>query len=739
MGERRSGGVAGAAYAPNEPPTEAQWEVEGATWADERTRVLKDQDTFGVFDRFGDIRFVGSSQHGLYHDGTRFLSQFTLSVNGHRPVLLNSWVTSDNSMLAVEMTTPDTYEGDVVRLRKDTIHVFRARLLRDGVLYEHLRVMNYAAHHVRVTLTLDFQADFADVFEVRGVRRARRGQYLEPRISGPGKHGAEVQLGYRGLDDVTRVTRIVFDQPPESLDDDSAEYRPVLTPREPYELHFSVSCELEEPQRALLSYHTALERGKREHAASRAATASVFTSHAQFNEWIDRSLADLHMLTTRTTEGPYPYAGVPWYSTPFGRDGLITAMQMLWVKPQLARGVLQFLAARQADSVSDEQDAEPGKILHELRRGEMASLGEVPFARYYGSVDSTPLFVQLAGAYFARTGDLALIRELWPSLMRALEWIDRYGDRDGDGFVEYERHSDRGLVHQGWKDSFDAVFHEDGSPARGPIALCEVQGYVFAAKAACGQLAERLGDAELSRTLLRQADQLRRSFNSAFWCPELGTFALALDGDKRQCRVRTSNAGQVLASEIADREHALQVARTLMAESSFNGWGVRTVAATEARFNPMSYHNGSLWPHDNAMIAAGLARYGCNHEALRILTGMFEASTYMDLNRLPELFCGFPRYPGQGPTLYPVACSPQAWASGAVFQLLGACLGLTFAASKPQLLFEHPVLPDFLTWVRVQNVQVGDGSVDLEFTRHTYEVSVNVTRKAGDVDVAILV
>ncbi|MGH7713099.1 MAG: amylo-alpha-1,6-glucosidase [Gemmatimonadaceae bacterium] len=736
MGTRRSRGVTALAPAPerDNEPRDDQWAIETASLSDERTRVLKAQDTFGVFDRYGDIRFVTASQYGLYHAGTRYLSQFILTVDGHRPILLNSWVKADNSLLVVEMTTPDRYEGDRLKFHKDTLHVFRARLLRDGSLHEHVRLMNYGDVSVGVTLTLDFGGDFADVFEVRGIRRARRGVYLPAHV---GERGAE--LSYRGLDDVRRVTRIAFDRKPDCIDEDSAEFRLQLVPRAVYELFLSVSCELDDERRVVPSYREALDGSTREHEAERAAGSIVETSHAQFNEWIERSVADLHMLTTRTADGPYPYAGVPWFSTPFGRDGIITALETLWVEPQIARGVLKFLAQRQADALAPEQDAEPGKILHELRQGEMAALGEVPFAKYYGSVDSTPLFIMLAGAYYDRTGDLPFIRELWQAITRALDWIGRFGDRDGDGYVEYERHSERGLEHQGWKDSFDAVFHADGSLARGPIALCEVQGYVYAAKLAASRLAERLGDREMSAMLRRQAEDLRTQFNRDFWCAELGTFALALDGEKRRCQVRTSNPGQALATGIVDQQYVAELSKTLMSDDSFNGWGVRTVAASEARFNPMSYHNGSLWPHDNALIALGLARYASKESALRILTGLFEASTFMDLNRLPELFCGFPRYSGQGPTLYPVACSPQAWASAAVFQLLCACVGLTFSPAKPQLLFEHPVLPAYLSWVKVTNLQVGAGFVDLMLTRHAYDVSINVTQKAGDVDVAILV
>jgi glycogen debranching enzyme len=734
MGSRRSRGVTAAAVEPNEDERLDRWAVESASLSDDRSRVLKAHDTFGVFDRYGDMRFMAGGQYGLYHQGTRFLSQFVLTLDGHRPILLNSWVKADNSLLVVEMTTPDRYEGDRLKFRRETLHVFRARFLQEGVLYEHLRLMNYGEVDMGLILTLDFGADFADVFEVRGIKRAKRGSYLNPRV---GEKSAE--LSYRGLDDVRRLTRIAFDKPPTCIDDDSAEFRLELVPRASYELFITVSCEVDAERRVLPSYRDALEKTTAAHEEKRMSRATFETSHAQFNGWLERSVADLHMLTTQTADGLYPYAGVPWFSTPFGRDGIITAMEMLWPEPQLARGVLTFLAAQQATSFVPEQDAEPGKILHELRQGEMAALGEVPFAQYYGSIDSTPLFIMLAGAYHDRTGDTESIQQLWPAILRALEWIDKHGDRDGDGYVEYARHSARGLEQQGWKDSFDAVFHADGVLARGPIALCEVQGYVYAAKLAAARLAERLGDADMAGALQQQAGGLRTNFNRDFWCPELDTFALALDGDKKPCRVRTSNAGQALATGIVSHEHVTDLANTLMSDDSFNGWGVRTVAATEVRFNPMAYHNGSLWPHDNALIALGLARNGHKESALRILTGLFEASTYMDLNRLPELFCGFPRYPGQGPTLYPVACSPQAWASAAVFQLLTACVGLTFSPFKPQLLFEHPVLPPYLRWIQVRNVQVGNGVVDLELTRHAYDVSINVTRKSGDVDVAILV
>jgi glycogen debranching enzyme len=503
-------------------------------------------------------------------------------------------------------------------------------------------------------------------------------------------------------------------------------------------VYLDVCCETTRECRPPRSYKQAMSETKSLRERIDAHLCRITSSNERFNDWISRSEADLQMMTVGNPEGYYPYAGVPWFNTVFGRDGLITAFEVLWAEPALAKGVLQFLAETQADRVIPEQDAEPGKILHEMRKGEMAVLKEIPFGRYYGSVDSTPLFVMLAAAYYERTGDLEFISSIWSNIERALQWMDSYGDADHDGFLEYSRRSGKGLVQQGWKDSHDSVFHADGTLADPPIALCEVQGYAYAARKGAAGLARKQGLIEFAEHLSEQARVLEERFEKAFWMEDLGTYAFALDGNKRQCRVTVSNPGHCLFTRIARVGRAKRVAEALMDENLFSGWGVRTVGLREARYNPMSYHNGSVWPHDNALIAMGLANYGFTGYALRLLESMFEASLHFDFQRLPELFCGFRRRIGDGPTLYPVACSPQSWAAAAVFMMLQASLGITVCGPTPYVHFRDSYLPPTVDYILVENLRVGKSKVSLIVRRQPHGVGIDVIRREGEVEVAVL-
>jgi glycogen debranching enzyme len=695
-------------------------------------RTLKYGDTFIVTDSHGDIGASTGDPDGLFHADTRFLSRLELLLNGEQPLLLGSNVRDDNTMLAVDLTNPDFYDGEQITLQKDLLHIARTIFLWRGTAYQRLALRNHADHPIFLDLSLHFDSDFADLFEVRGIQRERRGTGAS-KVVAPD----QVSMSYHGLDGAPRRTRLIFDPAPTRLAPTVASYRIELAPHEAKPIFLAVACNepgLQKPVpflRGLLAAHRELRAGARN-------MTTVETSNELFNEVLCRSAADLCMLMTDTPEGRYPYAGIPWYSTTFGRDGLITAMQMLWCDPSMARGVLRRLAAFQSKVSDPLSDAEPGKILHEMRAGEMAALGEVPFGLYYGSVDSTPLFVLLAGRYFERTGDEATLVELWPAIEAALRWIDVTGDADRDGFVEYFRQTDKGLANQGWKDSHDAIFHADGRSAEGPIALAEVQGYVFAAKQVAARCARHLKRDALADELEADAQRLAERFEASFWCPELQSYALALDGAKEPCRVRASNAGQVLFTGIARADHAKLVADELLRPRFFSGWGIRTVARGEARYNPMSYHNGSVWPHDNSLIALGFARYGFKRAVGQVMQGLFEAATYMDLRRLPELFCGFHRERRRGPTLYPVACAPQAWASATPFSLIEAALGLEFRPQTNEIHLRNPWLPPFLDNVILRNLQVGGSSIDLKVRRHADEISLEVLRAHGKIQASVI-
>lgn len=693
-------------------------------------RSLKHGDTFAVFDAHGDIGATPEGPDGVFHADTRYLSRLELLINGMQPLLLGSNVRDDNSVLTVDLTNPDIYFEKKLVLPKDTVHIIRTVFLWKGTAYQRFGIQNHGDSPVNLNLAIAFASDFADVFEVRGMRREHRGLLRPVEVS-----GQEALLSYEGLDRRLRQTRLFFDPAPTTLSATVGTYHLKLEPGRRCALYVAVECNAAagmRPAPFLRGLHAAFRSIKR----SAEGAATVETSNTIFNQVMCRSTADLYMLITQTEQGPYPYAGIPWYSTTFGRDGIITAMQMLWCDPGIAKGVLARLAAYQATGDDPAADAQPGKILHEMRYGEMAALREVPFGLYYGSVDATPLFVWLAGLYVQRTGDLESLRVLWPHIEAALAWIDGPGDPDGDGFVEYHRMTEQGLVNQGWKDSQDAIFHADGRLAEGPIALAEVQGYVYAAKLAAAQCARALGRAEQAAVLEQAAAKLAERFEEKFWCPEIGTYALALDGKKKPCAVRTSNPGHVLFAGMVRPERAQMVMEGMMRPQFFSGWGIRTVRKGEARYNPMSYHNGSVWPHDNALIALGFARYGFRNAVGRVFKGMFNAASYMDLARLPELFCGFRRGAGNGPTLYPVACAPQAWASATPFALLQASLGLEFEPATNEIRLRNPGLPAFLDKVVLRNLRLGQSSVDLRLRRHGDEVSVQVIRSKGHIRVS---
>jgi glycogen debranching enzyme len=669
--------------------------------------ALKSDDAFLIADSLGDV--LGHSD-GMFDSDTRVLSRFTLRLAGQRPSLLGAAVSQDNVFLTSNLTNHPLPPLGEAPTPQGVIHIARSCFLWNNRLFERVTLQNYDERHVFVPLSIGYGADFRDMFEVRGHRRAHRGELLEPLVAAD-----SVLLRYQGLDGRQRSSAIRFSQPPVALDGTCAEFRLPLSAGALVSIYLEVGPELAEPP----------GRERHRHAASRARMAmrrtsrrgaSLRSSAGLFDEWVERSRADLSLLTTELPTGPYPYAGIPWFSTPFGRDAIVTALQTLWINPALARGVLAFLSITQARETSRFDDSAPGKIIHEMRKGEMASLREVPFARYYGSVDSTPLFVMLAGAYAERTADLEFIDTLWPSLEAAMGWIAGAGDSDHDGFVDYARGEDTGLANQGWKDSFDSVFHANGHFPPGPIALVEVQGYVYAAQRAMSALALMRGDHVQAEHWSERAEALRAAVEDKFWSEELGFYALALDGEHRPCLVRASNPGHLLYVGLPTSERAARVIDRLSTPSFNSGWGLRTLARGEVRHNPMSYHNGSVWPHDTALCVAGMCRYGRKQQAVRVLTQTFEAAVHFGM-RLPELFCGFQRQAAEPPIAYPVACLPQAWSSGAAFMMLQACLGVQINAHKNEIYVDRPELPAGINSLTLRGIAIGHARMNLVFQR----------------------
>ncbi|MDB5363313.1 MAG: amylo-alpha,6-glucosidase [Rhodospirillales bacterium] len=704
-----------------------------AAVATQRPRVLKQGDAFAVLDDFGNAQATGPGAQGLFFQDTRYLAQLLLTINDMRPLLLSSFVTEDNTALSADLTNPDLVAPDGLAMPRDMVHILSTTMLGKDALFQTLVVRNFGPRPIDFRLEVNFAADFVDIFEVRGSTRDQRGDMLPDEVQPDG-----TVLAYRGLDGIVRRTRLRFDPMPEMTNRRRAGWQLRLAPLETRTIQISVQC--------LRDGH-APDTPKREQVIAaamaraedrRLQVAQIFSSNESFNDWVSRSRADIEMLVTETPQGSYPYAGIPWFSTAFGRDAIITALQCLWLDPALAAGTLRFLAANQATKLDPKADAEPGKILHETRKGEMAILGEVPFALYYGGVDSTPLFVMLAAAYWRRTGDLELIRSIWPQIRAALGWMAETAAHDADGFLAYDRKSLNGLINQGWKDSSDSIFHADGRLAEAPIALAEVQAYAYAAYLGAAELAGQLGEPDRAAVLTETAARLARRFDQAFWLDDLGTYALALDGEKQPCRVAASNAGHVLMGGLASADRAAKVAARLVSPPSFSDWGIRTVEGTEARYNPMSYHNGSVWPHDNALIGMGFARYGLREPLLKLMTGMFDASLFMADHRLPELFCGFDRRAGSAPTAYPVACIPQAWSSATVFGLMGALLGLSFDPAARQIRLTRPVLPGWMDECRISNLRLGDAEVDIKLERRDRDVALHVLRRAGAVEVVII-
>jgi glycogen debranching enzyme len=701
-----------------------------------KTLAVKEGETFLYCDLEGNLDHGGDYGLGLYHRDTRYLSQFRMTISGRDPVLLSS--SSERAYMShVDLTNPDLYDGGEIAVPQQTLNIRRIRAI-NGRLFERVRVKNYNGHAVSLDLAFSLGADFADIFEVRGMMREDDGELQAHTIT-----DRRVDFTRQGRDGVQRLTRVEFASTPDRIDDEddgtiTATFRLHLGPYQTRMLGLTVDPITGDAEPAPLEFDIAVHDLRRSYEDWERESTQVVTDNELFDQLLERSIRDVRALSTRTTDGHMMLAaGIPWYVTLFGRDALIAAHQLLSVNPSLARDSLELLARYQGTREDPWRDEEPGKILHEIRQGELAGAGAIPHTPYFGSIDATPLFLVLYGAHLRWTGDLDFARALLPNAEAALRWIDEYGDRDNDGFVEYQTRSPGGIRNQGWKDSHDSIVHADGRMAETPIALAEVQAYVYLAKVRMADVYEALGQDQRAEFLRGEAHQLRRRFNEAFWMEDEHYFAGALDRDKRQVRTVVSNPGHALYCDIADPEKARAVAKRLLAPDMFSGWGVRTMSKSAAAYNPMSYHNGSVWPHDNALIAAGLKRYGFVRSTNRVATALFDAAIHADYLRLPELFCGFTRRSPNRPVSYPVACSPQAWAAGAPFLMLQAMLGISARAERNLLTVNEPHLPSWLHTVELRNLRVGSSRITLLFRREGEITSFSLLQREGDVRVVM--
>ena len=684
--------------------------------------VLKHGSVFMLTTRGGDIPWDLPHGMGLFFEDCRFLDGYILLINGQYPTTL-SYMDARGFETYHDLANPELSAPDEKgTIPKETIAIRRERVIRNGVVHELIRLHNYGRGLAPLKVELHFRSSFEDIFILKGFVQDPRGDLLPPRVHRPNR----VELRYMGRDHYLRTTSLVFDPPPDRLEADAAFFEVELGPGEEYRLAISIAPREQSPPHVAGGFaypardHEHIRRKlRRMESIWLDGAARIETSNPLFDNVLRRSLLDLHMLRSRLFGLRYFAAGVPWFVTLFGRDSALAAMQTLPFGPAMACQTLRLLARFQATTVDEYRDAQPGKILHELRTGELAQTNSIPQSpAYYGSVDSTLLFLILMAEYVNWSGDLDLARELRPNLDAALGWVDNYADHNGDGYIDYVGEYPNGLVNQGWKDSGNAIVNADGSLARPPIALCEVQSYLFRTWRQVAHLLRALGEHKRADGLERRASELRERFNRDFWSDELGCYVLALQKGGVPAEVVASNTGQVLWGGIAYPDRATKVAQRLMERDMFSGWGIRTLSSRERAYNPISYHLGSVWPHDNALIIAGLRRYGHDEEALRVYGALFDAVANMPDYRMPELYCGYERREGeQHPVRYPVACSPQAWAASSMPFALWNLLGLRADAVGGHLRIIRPCLPAWVDWLELRNLPVGQAHVDLRFER----------------------
>jgi glycogen debranching enzyme len=704
--------------------------------------VLKEGELFFICGPEGEVSREHNGGFGLYYRDTRFLSCLELGLTEGNLLFLSSSI-KDSHFAQFELTNP-VLERDNHIIPASTIHIRALRVL-DNALFQRLRLINFNPMPVMITLQFTLGADFRDIFVIRGFERKEEGEIFTPQ---PTQEG--ILFGYRGRDNLCRYTRVSFSPFPDHVDVDkeknlaTARFSLTLPPGRKVYLYMQVKPFIgNKPgaaigrkgaitagfSRAVRKTYTLYEKWKQQ--CTQFKSDNIFLSNM-----LRRNVTDLYALCTDYPDlGTIVQAGIPWYAAPFGRDALITSWQALIVNPDIAVKSLYFLASLQGKEDNPWRDEEPGKILHELRRGELAACGEIPHTPYYGSVDATPWFIILLSETYRWTGNRQLLTDLAENLFAAVNWCRKYGDMDGDGFIEYAVRSPRGLTNQGWKDSWDGVVDPRGNLPSGPIALVEVQAYYYLALKRAAEMGRILGKDGWSRELEEEARALQRKFIEAFWMEDEQYLAYALDGDKNQIKTIVSNPGHCLFTGILPEEMALAVARRLLNNDMYSGWGIRTMSKVMGPYNPMSYHNGSVWPHDNAIIAYGLRCYRQFDLLEKVVTGLFEAAMSFPYHRLPEVFCGFTRRRDGGPVHYPTACDPQAWAVGTMPLLIRTLLGISCWGNEVHV--SAPQLPPWVQEIQICNLSAGSGTVDLEFTRKQGKAYCGVLRATGNTRVII--
>jgi glycogen debranching enzyme len=682
-------------------------------------RVIKENDLFFLTDDKGNIPQENSYGLGLYTKDTRFLSKFDVKINGQDPILLSSSA-DENYMAKILLTNPHMEKDGELILWRESVEIGRKRLIFDGVLYETLQLKNYYPKPVEFEVSVHVDADFTDMFIVRGFQSGDVGKRT-------GEEATDRSLSYfyRGTDEVERATKIQWDRDAVSVKKEGeVAFKFRLNHGEAQTVTFTVSPEIDGVSGTVIEPEAALQNLKESYEKWESETTSVETDYEPLQRLVDRGIQDLRVLLTDIGHGQFPVAGLPWFGVPFGRDSLIAALQMLAFNPEIAKGTLFTMASQQGTKVDPWRDEQPGKIMHEIRYGELAATNQIPFNPYYGTIDATPLFLVLLSEYTKWTGDLSLAEKLLPNVEAALKWIDEYGDRDGDGFVEYHQESSKGIANQGWKDSGDSIVHRNGDYAETPIALSEVQGYVYQAKQGIAAIFEEQGKVEEAAQLRDQAEQLKLRYDEKFWMEDQQFHAIALDKEKKQVGTLTTNPGHVLFAEMLEEDKADAVIEKLVSPAFFSGYGIRTMAEGEAGYNPMSYHDGSIWPHDNSMILLGMSKLSRQSAANTVINGLIEAADHFEYDRLPELFCGYGSEVGRA-VKYPVACSPQAWAAGTPLVFIQTILGL-FPDTLNKVITLSPKLLENMNQLSVKKIKIGGGFLSVDVHREDEETVVTV-------------